>query len=65
MPDVHMLSAESAKNVADQDQENITWLPYCVLMDAGVPCTSRTPLSSKNAANVHCSVCLERSLAAL
>lgn len=49
--DVAQLNADVATNLMTGSQ---SLLPYCMLMDGGVPCTSRTPLSSKSSQNANC-----------
>ena len=49
--DVNLLDADSAPNVINKQSQ---LLPFCFALDAGIPCTSRTPLSSKSSANMNC-----------
>lgn len=53
--DAMELSSDRAKNIATgDDAERADLLPWCYMLDAGIPCTSRTPLSSKSAGNLNC-----------
>lgn len=46
------LNADSARNLAQGGAQGL--LPFVWMLDAGFPCTSRTPLSSRAAGNVNC-----------
>ncbi|CAK0874683.1 unnamed protein product, partial [Prorocentrum cordatum] len=50
--DVKKLKSPSSDNDARGGTEEL--LPWCFILDAGPPCTSRTPLSCRRAANLGC-----------
>ena len=51
--DAAQLVGDRAPNVLSGDGQAIL-LPYCFLLDAGPPCTSRTPLNNSSKNNVNC-----------
>ena len=50
--DTCQLAAHSAPNLQHGGERDL--LPLCWQLDAGFPCTSRSPLSSQRRNNVHC-----------
>ena len=50
--EVAQLISDSAANVSLDGRSEM--LPPCFMLDAGFPCTSRTPLSSKSSSNKDC-----------
>ena len=52
---VALLAHDVVKNIASSSSSaEQELLPFVVGMDAGIPCTSRTPLSSKSSSNLNC-----------
>ena len=52
--DVMELSAAAIDNIKHKDDTRRSLLPRCDLLDAGVPCQSRTSASNNAAANINC-----------
>ena len=52
--DVNELSAAAIDNIKNKDDTRRCLLPRCDLLDAGVPCQSRTSASNNAAANINC-----------
>ena len=51
--DAASLSGDSAVNLAGDSTAPVL-LPHCFSLDGGIPCTARTPLNSRSAANLNC-----------